>query len=84
MLFQKNRIKSNTVEVEVINISKIIIKDTSLELKERTSKQVNYEVIDTENKSYNSCYLTYATNNQNVLGLTPKGLVSGLSQVKQS
>ena len=77
---KKNRIKSNTVEVEVINISKIIIKDTSLELKERTSKQVNYEVIDTENKSYNSCYLTYATNNQNVLGLTPKGLVSGLSQ----
>jgi hypothetical protein len=80
--FAKSRdglVSSNSVEITVLDIEKITINFKSKELKERTSGQVNYEVIDANDNVYNSCYLTYTTNNSSVVGTTPKGIISGRS-----
>ncbi len=67
---------SNSVEITVLDIDKISINLKSHEIKERTSGQVSYEVIDVNDKIYKSCYLTYTSNNSSIIGTTPKGLVS--------
>ncbi len=77
---KKNKIKSNSVEISVLDISKINLKNNFIELKERTSSKINYEILDVNGNKYNSCYLTYTSNNENIIGTSPVGLLSGIGQ----
>ena len=71
--------KSNIVNLNVINVSKIILLEENLEIKDRTVKLINYKVIDNNNKMFTSCYLTFTTNNNSLLKASPNGLLSAQS-----
>ena len=76
---KENNVKSNYIYLNVINISKIILLEENLEVKDRTAKLINYKVIDNNNKLYASCYLTYTTNNSEIVKVSPNGLLSAKS-----
>ena len=69
-------IKSNIIDLNVIDVYKIILLEENLEVKDRTAKIINYKVIDNNNKLFTSCYLTFTTNNSSIVKVSPNGLLS--------
>ncbi len=83
------KLKSNHVDIEVIAISEIDVDKTKspfvdntlkINLKERKFTRIKPNVIDTNNRRINNCYLNYEINNDVIAGGSSTGLISGLKK----
>ena len=73
-------IKSNIIEIEVIEISKILLKQNSLEIKESTVKKITPEIFDINNNKIDNCYLNYEFNDIEIADGSSTGLITGIKQ----
>ena len=75
---QGSSIKSNTIEIEVIEINKILLKDNSIEIKESTVKKITPEIFDKDNNKIDNCYLNYEFNDTEIADGSSTGLITGI------